>query len=358
MKILPVHSINILNINRPKKQAENDVSRYGIYLSKPLAQDIVSFKSTPKKLIDRSIAIPRKVANDINKLASERQYKVREYLNSIYGSFVATKYSPENIIFGLIDRAKSPDSIIEKAATRGWTTKASILTKMTDLNGGKIILRDGSRKGVNIILDILADSIKNGHVDLVEIENKRPIAAKKLKGHEAFQYDYAEPEKLEELCELTNKIHPSEKVNYIPADYTESNYPALHFLLKLPGEDWCFELQIMGYDVDLYKHLDDLIYKILNCKNIDKKFKRIEDIIAPLNEGGNLRLREQFNQYRSNVFLFQRAKAPHIRKNEKYVERFLPVSNEIEDSEMREVLDMNHLYSIYLDCMNKQPKKK
>ena len=359
MNILPITYFNSLNL---RKQTQNRSSmingNFGLRLQTSPKSDTVSFKNTPKKLVDRRNAISRAVASDINKLALERQYKVYDYLNSLYGSLVATKYTPENIIYGLFGRAKSTDSIIEKSATRGWYTKADILKNMTDLNGGKIILRDGSRKGVNIILDMLTESIRNGDVDLIEIENKRPIAAKKLKGYKAFQYDYAAPEKLEAMRDLTDKIHPSEKVNYIPVDYTESNYPALHFLLKLPGEDWCFELQLMGYDVDLYKNLDDLIYKVLNNKNIDKQFKKIEDIVAPLNEPGNIKLKEQFNRYRSNVFLFQRAKAPHIRKNEQYVERFLPISDEIEDGDLRQVLDMNNLYSIYLDCIKKKSTKK
>ena len=358
MNILPVNNIKNFSVNNIWTQTNNKNQRYGLRMQRPLTTDVVSFRESPKTLISRSSDISRGVAKDIYKITSARQWKVTEFLNNTFGDLEVTKYSPGNIIYKILDRAKTPDSLREKAMTNGMNTKDMILNKMTDLNGGKLVLRDGSREGVAIVLDRLAEAIERGQVILKEIENKRPTVAKSLRGAAATQYDYELPEKLEAICEMSNKIHPSEKVNFIHVDYTESNYPALHFLMRLPGENWLFEVQIMGYDVALYKDLDDILWKLLNNKNVDKKFKKIADIIKPLNEPGNVKLKEQFNKYRSNVFLFQRSKAPHIRKTDKYVERFLPISDEIEDGEMRELLDMNNLYSIYLDCINKQPKEK
>lgn len=358
MNILPINSFKNLNASNLWIQTNDRSHNFGLRMQKPLTTDVVSFKASPKTLVTRSSDVSRLVTKDIYKITSERQWKVAEYLDSVFGDLVVTRYSPGNIIYKITDRAKTPDSILEKAQTNGWNTKSDILNKMTDLNGGKLILRDGSREGFDIILERLTKSIKYGQVILKEIENKRPSITQKMKGKDVCQYDYVLPEKLESLRDMSKKIHPSEKVRYIPVDYTQSNYPAIHLLMRLPGEDWTFELQLMGYDVALYKDLDDILWKILNNKNVDKKFKKIEEIIKPLNEPGNVKLKEQFNKYRSNVFLFQRSKAPHIRKSDKYVERFLPISDEIEDSEMRELLDMNNLYSIYLDCVNKQPKKK
>ena len=358
MNILPISSFKNLNASNLWLQTNDRTRSFGLRMQNPLSTDVVSFKSSPKTLVTRSSDVSRLVTKDIYKITSERQWKVAEFLNNLFGDLVATKYSPGNVIYKIANRAKTPDSILEKAQTNNMNTKAMIMSKMTDLNAGKLILRDGSREGVDIILDRLAYAIKYGTVILKEIENKRPSVTKGMKGRDVCQYDYSVPGKLEALCDISKEIHPSEKVRFIPVDYTQSNYPAIHFLMKLPGEDWIFELQLMGYDVALYKDLDDILWKILNNKNVDKKFKKIEDIIKPLNEPGNVKLKEQFNKYRSNVFLFQRSKAPHIRKSDKYVERFLPISDEIEDSEMRELLDMNNLYSIYLDCVNKQPKKK
>ena len=153
-------------------------------------------------------------------------------------------------------------------------------------------------------------------------------------------------------------MNPSEKVDFLPNEITKTNYPALHLLLQLPGEDWVFEVQMIGYDVALYKELDDIIFKIFGNKKVDKKYKKLVDILKPLNEPENAKIKEQFNRYRANVFLFQKIKEPYIRKDDTFVERFLPVSNEIKDNEMREVLDMNNLYSIYRDCLKKQNKTK
>ena len=40
------------------------------------------------------------------------------------------------------------ESIVEKSATREWNSKAEIFANMTDLNGIKIVMRDGSKKAV------------------------------------------------------------------------------------------------------------------------------------------------------------------------------------------------------------------
>ena len=93
----------------------------------------------------------------------------------------------------------------------------------------------------------------------------------------------------------------------------------------------------------------------MNDKNINPIYQKIIDIIAPLNEPGNAALKEQFNRYRGNVFLFQREKAPHIGKHTEY---FLPIKDEITDPIMRERLEMNHLYDLMLKCENESKKSK
>ena len=48
---------------------------------------------------------------------------------------------------------------------------------MTDLNGEKIVLTDGSRKNVHKTLGILLNAVKKGLVYVEEVEPKRPKAA-------------------------------------------------------------------------------------------------------------------------------------------------------------------------------------
>ncbi len=62
---------------------------------------------------------------------------------------------------------------------------------MTDINGVKIVMRNTSVEAVDKILSELKYPIINGDVELLEIENKRPMAVKGLKGKELTKYDYA-----------------------------------------------------------------------------------------------------------------------------------------------------------------------
>ena len=364
MNILPLNNLPLsnLNINNYKfasnNTAQNNTTNFGLKMARPISCDSVSFGATPKNLQSWKGAMSRNVAIDIYKITSKRQKKVDTFVEGLWGSLCCTKYRPDNLIYKLSCRAKMPDSIIEKAATREWSSKSEVFAKMTDLNGAKIVLRDGSRPPVEIVLSALESAVLDGKVEVVEIENKRPHIAEKLKGVDSLKYDYALPDTLKHLKLANDSIHPSKKAKLVPCDYTKSNYPAIHILCKLPGEDWVFELQIMGYDVALYKDLDDILFKILNFKNVDKKCKPIVDIIKPLNKPGNSAIKDSFNQYRSNVFLFQREKAPHIRKTKQYTERFLPIKDEIEDGELRDLLDMNHLYELFLECNAKKPVKK
>lgn len=315
--------------------------------------DAAATHGTPKTLVSRTIDIQRTTAKQINAIARARQKKVDAFKHELFGDLLVTEYSPSNIIYEIKGRAKSTDSIIEKANTRKWYTKDEILRKMTDLNGTKTVLRDGSRPQANRVLDRYIKAIEDRKIELLEIENKRPIACQGMKGDEAQMRDYVSPERLQDLRDRANSIqtHKIDKEHFKDIDYTDGNYSALHLLFRFPGENWVFEEQIMGYDVAVYKDLDDIIWKILNNKNVDKKYKPIIDIIKPLTEPGNARLEEQFDKYRGNVFLFQRDKAPHITKHK--TEWFLPIKDEIDNDVVREKLDMNYLYELKLRCEGK-----
>ena len=72
------------------------------------------------------------------------------------------------------------------------------------------------------------------------------------------------------------------KVNFLEADYTKANYTAIHFLLRLPGQDRVFEFQLMGHNVAKFKDLDDILFKVLNNKNVDEKYQPIIDLLKPI----------------------------------------------------------------------------
>ncbi len=381
--------VNILavnNLSAKNNYAQNSMNtarvsytlpKFGLKMTAPLTQDSVSFTATPKTLSSMKGAIPKNTAIQIHKIAKEDQAKIEQYMEGILGDLLVTDYNPNNIIETLKGRPKTADSIREKAGTNHWETKEEILANMTDLNGMKIVLRDGGRTGVHSVLARFIEEIKAGRLELIEIENKRPEITKdkdfmklfakqkgiypdkktKSKDYLNQIFDYSSPEFLEEMIDAAEERYPERIVNYIAADYTKFNYPALHFLFKLPGMSRSFELQMMGHDVALYKDLDDIIYKILNNKNANPKYAPLIKIVKPLNELGNKSIKDVFNEYRGKVFLDQRSKDPRIRGNEEYTEYFLPLTNGIEDAGLRNSLDINNLYKLKLECDKKAKNK-
>ena len=349
MNILALNNFGIKNSpiqNGEQVPANKFTPRFGLIMAKPLSNDTVSFKATPKTLTDRSAGVSLNTARIIHKEAAELQPEIEVFMKKLFKGLLVTEENPDNIVEIIKGRTKSPNSIVEKSATREWKNKTEIFANMTDLNGIKIIMRDGSKKSVKKVLDTFGKAIDNGVLILTEVENKRPIAAKKLKGKDAEKWDYGNMEDVEELIGKAYEI--SEKPIVFEAfDYTKANYPALHLLFRFPGQKRCFEVQIMGHDVGVYKDLDDLIFKILGNKNVDPKFKPLVKLIKPLTEDGNEATLEKFNKYRGEVFLFQKEKEPTSSANKNKKEFFLPLKYDIPQE-----LDMNNLYKIYLKCKN------
>jgi hypothetical protein len=130
-------------------------------------------------------------------------------------------------------------------------------------------------------LDILLEYVKRGLLFVEEIEVKRPKAAEKLKGKDASKYDYADPLYLDNYVDDVEKSMGRKVGNY-GVDYTEANYPAIHFLLRLPGQKRVFELQLMAHNVAVFKDFDDILFKILNNKNVSPEFKPIEKLLKSI----------------------------------------------------------------------------
>lgn len=355
--------MNIIAINPVKNvplsiQKENCAfnTHFGLKMASPLAKDTVSFRAiTIKKQPKCAKAISKQLSTQIEAIGQKRQAIINRFVDNLFGDLCVTEYSPSNIIYKICKRSKSANSIREKCTTRaqkesGWDSRDGILQKMTDLNGVKLVLRDGSRKGTNIALERILEAVQKKQLIVREIENKRPIVSMGKKGFEAEKYDYASVDYMKNFAKKVNV-----KYNHLEPDYTKMNYPAIHMLLEIPKTNFVFELQIMGKDVALYKDLDDILFKILNNKEVDKKYKPIIDRIKPLNEPGNADLKERFNMYRGNVFIFQREKAPHI--GTKRTEYFLPPKNEFAGYDVDDKFDMNELYRLMQECDKKAGNK-
>lgn len=271
-------AINNFKFNTPFKSNESkssvvSASQFGIKMTQPLKKDEVSFKATVKVLNSRTNGVRLETAKKIHKEADLLQEEIEKFIRGLFKDV--------NCIQEIKGRTKTPESIVEKSATRNWNSKDEIFREMTDLNGVKIILNDSSRKSVHKVLDVLEKAIENGFLILTEVENKRPIAAKKLKGNLASKWDYSNPDYLSNLVDKAQK-HNKKPINFVPVDYTQANYPAIHFLFRLPGQKRVFELQLMGKNVSKFKDLDDLLFKILNNKNVDKKYAKLKKAIEPI----------------------------------------------------------------------------
>lgn len=359
MNIPQIMGLQLTNPLQQNKQKQSSVTstNFGLKMNAPLTRDTVSFQATTKKLVSRSYGVSLKVAKNINEEAQPMQDRLHKYLFNLFGDLIATDLKPNNIIYTIKDRAKLPKSIVEKSATRQWNCKAEVFDFMTDLNGAKIVMKDGTKKSVEKVLKRFFGEIEKGNIELLEIENKRPIITKDYKRNKKTQYDYASIDFLEDMKHVQedkwDSMNLKERriVRTDMNDLTDMNYMAIHFLFKLPGESRPFELTILGKNVNTLKDLDDKLFKILNNKNVEKKYYPLKDIVKPLTEEGNEDLLETFNQYRRDAFIFQREKQPTTFADDD-LDFFLPLKYNLPAK-----YDLNNLYRIMKECDAKAESK-
>ena len=284
MNILPLNNFNLQLFGQKNNTNKRNVTppNFNLKFQTSLKQDTITFSGTQKVLLDRTSGISLATAKGIYKIAEPLQEEIEGLIKGIFKEFIVSDKNPNGIIKEIKGRVKTPESIVEKSATRDWDSKSKIFTYMTDLNGIKIILNKTDKKSVQKILKKLTKKINENTLFLDEVENKRPKAAKKLKGELIEKWDYAYSEDLEEFVANAQTHNKRKTINFLPADYTNANYSAIHFLLRLPGQTRNFELQLMGSNVARFKDLDDLLFKILNNKNINSKFRPIENLLEPI----------------------------------------------------------------------------
>lgn len=365
-------SLNNLNINPLKSDRTNFVMpKYGLKMAQPIAKDTVSFGSSPtvKKLVSKAKGhgIPMRDAITVHLDAAKRQPEINNHFIKLFAPITVSKDKPLNPVEEVRGRAKGVLSIWEKAKTREWNTLADVLDNMTDTNGVKCVLRDGSPKGARQALKMLLSDIKSGSIILEEVEIKRPQVAKKLKKQGKEQYDYVSGEELKKFVKEAEKLMDGRKVDHKEPCYTDCNYSAIHFLLRFPGGK-SIELQLMGHDVSVYKSLDDLFFKIIDNKAVEEEFAPIRTLIEALKDEKNAPYLEKFNKYRADSFLFQREKEP-VLTSQRGEEYFMPLKYNIPYQEIispkfykklvdeygivGNPYDFNNIYKIYKDCRPK-----
>ncbi len=329
------------------QRTNNMYQNYGLRLSSPISCDTVSFgsKKTALKGIEKAAkqvcertnktvnAEDKKhgatyaLAKEVHDYATLRHKKVVRFFENIFKDLVATEKEPNNPILKIGDRVKSADSIHGKSRARHWSDFDTIVDKMEDINGLKIVLNKGVTKAeTDSILDRLISYINSGALELLEVENKRPWAVHGLPENKAGKYDYASVNKLRKLIDIQSGLWNSKKnsAKYADAlarlnkckeetltkDMKEgNNYSAVHFIFRLPGKNPTkFELQVIGSEVDKVKHVDDVVWKYLDGKNAPAKYNPIRPMIEEMTQEENISARKEFDRYRADLFLSQREK--------------------------------------------------
>ena len=162
MNILSLNSFNISSSQL--NEAKFTMPKYGLKLSQPLQRDTVSFGSSPttKKLVSKAKGrgIPMRDSITVHLDAAKRQPEINNHFIKLFAPITVSKDKPLNPVEVVKGRAKGVLSIWEKAKTREWNTLAEVLENMTDANGVKCVLRDGSPKGVRQALKFLLSDMR------------------------------------------------------------------------------------------------------------------------------------------------------------------------------------------------------
>ncbi len=320
---------------------QNGTNKFGLKMSSPLSADTISFTGTPKNA-NKVWEINKEAARSIRRKLAAGANKVENFMQSTFADLVASEKYPKNPLSEIGFRLKSIGSIAEKTGSRQWKTSDEILAGMTDLIGAKLVFRDATKNKVDSVLDRFIPFIKSRTIELLEVENKRPMAVKGLPEYKAAEYDYASIEFLNKMITIQNDVwkkggNKQRVKKRLDDDFTDANYCATHFLFRLPGKSpVTFELQILGNNVNEAKHIDDIVFKKLDGKNPSGSNPEFDKIFEPFTNNKFFadepnakeiveNAKETLNKYRGEVFLLQRRKEPLPYHKKKPVELFFPL---------------------------------
>ena len=353
-------------------KSENKFNLNGANLA-PLKEDTVSFEgrkktqkpqtvqpqtivktraSSEKKLEDKTWTISHGLAHSIYRKAEHNTSIMKstldKYLKTLFPE-PHQEYTLERPVAKLEFRTKKANSIREKATQKFLYTKEGVIHMITDLSGARVILGDGSRESGNIVIDKIMEAVKDGRLKVIEAENHIPTDKK---------YQYASQTKLRLLAQAS-----SEKYGiFVPDKIVRNNtgYTAIHLLVEFQ-EGFRGEIQILGHDVAMLKDVEDIPYKILQGKSVDKKYADIKKAFEPLlpvdNNPDNpdnvqrIKLKREFMDYTQAAYRYEREKATRARHEEEQMLPEFRTLGQFEKKYRKKVhlpkeLDFNNLYKL------------
>ncbi len=209
-------------------------------------------------------------------------------------------------VFSLEFRTKSANSIREKASQKYLHTKEGVVSNLHDLVGARIIMGNAQKGCIDKVIDQIIECVRDRKLKIIEVENHIPTDKK---------YQYVSQTKLRKLAQLSSDLYGI----IVPERITrrENGYMGVHLMLAFP--DGLFgEIQILGYDVALFKELEDIPYKILQGKSTKKKYAEIARVLSPmlpigedLTSADNIeraKLKKEFIAYTTAAYKYEREK--------------------------------------------------
>ena len=386
--------LNVVNLIQPKTfkrnniQRQNNVSYSNVFNFtgnnlKPLAQDTVAFKSSPSKGTLNKAFIAAfdnyGVCREVEKNAKSAQNYLASVLQDAFFDTDANgnktpKEEFQGTIYAIETRVKTPSSIREKVADRledlimatpscsfNPTDAESIKANIKDIVGARIILTNSNSQSNELIINKLIELIKAGKLKIEKIENYEPE-------QDTPDYRYFELQDVERLrkasVEERRKRGIDTTLEY-NSEPKKSGYMALHLDIDLSGcgdknkgeDGYHGELQIIGYDVEKLKEVEDLCYKLKHNKGI----KSGKSAFLPFVEHFNAyykntpEFKESFNTYTRRAFQKQRERKDDPRTLNEAEYKFPTIKECDLDGIIPPELDFNVLSDIkkYCDMIDK-----
>ncbi len=309
---------------------------------------------------ERVWGISKSTSKQVHDLILEPQQQIHDFMIGIFSDLKVSELNPKNLILKFSDRAKSVVSIMEKSATRKWSSTKEVLEKMTDLNGAKIVMNYKTGKPeTETVLDRLIPLIKTGQVTLHEIELQRPKAIEHLSKKEQEEFDYfskAFLDKLEDAQEeiingLETDIDSIQLIDRPLPKYTKFNYCALHLIMQLNEKgSRPFELQIMGARESMGKNIDDKRFKHFEGKELDKIYRPLVNIWNNLLTEGNEAAKEEYFRYCKDANLQLRKDEIQENLTRRLISRHTGFFKTVREYNLTPEYDLNTLYDLMLKC--------
>ena len=302
-----------------------------------------------KDLKDKERTITNGLAHLIYRQADSNTIQLKSVLNKAFYPYIQKRGYCDNKhpILKLEYRTKGASSLREKASSKHIHTKEGVIVNLQDLSGARIILGSNQKGSADVVIDKLAEVVKDGKLKIVEIENHTPADKK---------YQYASQTKLHKLAKASSDKFGAFVSEHITRN--ETGYIAIHLTVEFP-DGMRGEIQILGRDVAIFKELEDLPYKILQGKSVKPEYAEIVEIFKPLTPVRNnpfdpeniekAKLRQEFSAYTAAAYKHERDKMP-VSSTSKKVSSFLSL-DEFSKMSKRKIhlpkeVDFNNLYKL------------